>query len=98
MKTQATITGHGHTHDGRACFTVMSQTETNLWHIVVVGADRLICDCRYGQYHPETPCAHRKIVRERLLAEREAAQVAAAKSRGAAPMYISNAGISLFKA
>jgi hypothetical protein len=88
MKTQATpsITGHGHTHDGRRVFAVASRSETNRWYLVTVGENALSCDCKAGKFHPETPCAHRKIVHDRLVSERDAA-----------PMYRSNAPFSIWK-
>lgn len=99
-KVQPTVTGQGHTHDGRRVFTVASRTEANRWYLVVVGEHALSCDCPFHNYS-DKPCAHRQVVRERLLAERDAKREAEAKEaaakRDAAPLYRSNAGFSLFK-
>jgi hypothetical protein len=99
MKTQQApiITGYGHTHDGRRCFTVASRAEANRWHVVIVNPGHLECDCqacRYGK-----ACAHRTVVRERLLAERADREAVAAASlaRDTAPLYRSNASFSIFK-
>jgi hypothetical protein len=98
IKTAAQITGHGHTRDGRRCFTVASQTQENVWHIVIVNAGHLECDCiasaRYGKV-----CCHRKAVHERLAQERadREAQAATAAMRDTAPLFRSNAPFSIFK-
>jgi hypothetical protein len=98
-QTQATaqITGHGHTHDGRHCFTVASRTEANRWHVVIVNPSHLECDCQASRYGKV--CAHRKVVRERLLAERAEHEAAAAANlvRNTAPLYRDNRPFSIFK-
>lgn len=71
-KFEARISGHGVTVEGRRAFTVASQSEANLHHIVVVYPDRLACDCYYSATLGKV-CTHRKLVHARLVAEREAA-------------------------
>jgi len=101
MKTQATpsITGHGHTHDGRRVFAVASRTEANHWYLVTVGEHSLECQCKASQYYGR--CAHRQAVYDRLVeernAKREAEAMAAATKRDVAPMFSSNKPLSNWK-
>ena len=71
-KFEARISGHGVTVEGRRAFTVASQSEANLHHIVVVYSDRLECDC-YRSVTLGLVCTHRRLVHDRLVAERDAA-------------------------
>ena len=52
-----------------------SQSKPDYLHTVIVTPQRLAYDCPWGQYHsePTKPCAHRKLVHERLVRERDAA-------------------------
>jgi hypothetical protein len=83
QKAEPVITGHGHTHDGRRCWAVQSQSEANRWHIVIYTPERLICDCKSGQYRPQTPCAHRRAVHDRLETERANREAAEAEAAAA---------------
>jgi hypothetical protein len=57
--------------DGAPVYAVTSGSEANRWHLVVVEAGRLVCDCRACVY-----CCHRAAVHERMVADRAAAQMA----------------------
>lgn len=70
-KFEARISGQGRTHEGRRAFTVTSQSESNLHHIVTVYPDRLACDCKASAEFGRV-CTHRKLVHDRLVAERAA--------------------------
>jgi hypothetical protein len=101
-KMAPTITGQGYDKaTGRRVFAVASRSEANRWYLVTVGENALNCDCKAGQFHPETPCAHRKVVHAHLVSERAAAAEkvanAAAAKRDTAPVYRSNALFSIWK-
>jgi hypothetical protein len=70
-KMAPTITGQGMTKDGHRVFTVASRTEANRWYLVVVGENTLSCDFPFHNYS-DKPCAHRKVVHDRLVSERNA--------------------------
>jgi hypothetical protein len=99
-KIAPTITGQGTTKTGERVFTVASRTEANHWYLVVVHADQLECQCKGSLYYGR--CAHRQVVHDRLVeernAKREAEAKAAAKARDAAPLYRDNRPFSIFKA
>jgi hypothetical protein len=64
--------------DGAHLFVVSSARDPVRGHLVIVAGPHLQCDCAAAQYR--RLCQHRAIVHERLLAERSASQVAAART------------------
>jgi hypothetical protein len=91
MTAAPRITGHGHTRTGNLpCYTVESRTDGH-WYIVVVHADRLECNCKWSTNRPNAkPCAHRIVVHDRLVEEREAARIATPAYDQALPVAANN--------
>ena len=92
--------------DGARVFAVSSASQPGRWHLVVIEAGRLHCDCPARSY-----CKHRAVVHARLSAEHEASQreaerqhakrLAAAereRARDAAILYRNNRPFSIWRA
>jgi|GEM_PF-1941884 len=96
--TAAQVMGKGETdYDGNTIYSVPSRSHPGDVYQVVIDTHRLAhCCCTAASFHQL--CCHIRAVDAFRRAEREAAQLAAAKVRDAAPMYRSNAPFSLFKA
>ncbi len=65
------IVGRGYRKaDHAPVYAISSATQPNVWHLVAVEQDQLVCNCKAGQHGRY--CQHRALVHETLEAEREA--------------------------
>lgn len=89
------VVGRGYRKaDGAQVYCVPSRSQPGLWHLVVVLADHLECDCPYSRRG--RVCAHRAAVHDYLLAGMRAA-LKEIETRDSAPLVSSNKPLGIWR-